>query len=96
MKTIAPPLSVIWKFPMAIQDDVDIAMPVGAEILTFQVQDKTPTIWAAVDPNQPLELRCFLIVGTGHPMTNTYIGLLEYIGTIQGEMGLVWHLFEKK
>lgn len=94
--TIAPPLSTIWKFPVAIKDDVDIAMPTGAEILTFQIQDETPTIWAAVDPAQPLELRCFLVIGTGHPTTDNYTGLLEYIGTIQWELGLVWHLFEKK
>lgn len=81
---------------MAIQDHVDIVMPFGAEILSFQVQDERPVIWAAVDPAQPLELRQFRIVGTGHSMERSHKGLLEYIGTVQWEMGLVWHLFEKR
>jgi len=96
MKAIAPPLSVIWKFPVEISDDVDIAMPFGAEILAFQVQDETPTIWVAVDPAQPLELRHFRVVGTGHSMARSHKGILEYLGTVQWKMNLVWHLFEKR
>jgi hypothetical protein len=67
-----------------------IDMPLGAKILTLQMQDGLPTLWAAVDPLQPTEPRCFAIVGTGQPMPKNSG---SYVGTWQSAI-YVFHLFE--
>lgn len=89
-------MSTIWKFlvplykqRMASVEPV-IPMPVGAKILTLQLQDGHPTLWAAVDPGQPTEPRRFAIVGTGHPMPDD---AGDYVGTWQSSI-YVFHLFE--
>lgn len=68
-------------------------MPVGAMVLSVQVQRMMPYIWALVDPDlPPLEERLFYVVGTGHPLSDNPG---KYIGTFQLlEGGLVFHLFE--
>ena len=86
-------MKTIYKYPVPL-DEFELELPRGAKILTFQSQNNNPTIWALVDPLNKLEKRKFVIRGTGHPiMSNTNNDV--YIGTIQTEMGLVWHLFEK-
>ncbi len=90
-KSVAPPLSTIWKFPVPIADEFAVGIPRGAEILSFDIQAGQPCIWAAVDPEQEAVSRQFRIVGTGHDMPAE---ALAYIGTVL-DGGLVWHLFEK-
>lgn len=89
-------MSTIWKFPvplykqgMASADPV-IDMPRGAKVLTLQVQDGHPMLWAAVDPGQPTEPRQFAIVGTGHALPDN---AGAYVGTWQSTI-YVFHLFE--
>ncbi len=87
----------VFKYPIVeIQDVVNIMMPKGAKVLTVQVQNGTPCIWAAVDPCQTyLEMRRFRIAGTGHPIEDNIVD--NYVGTIQKFDGkLVFHLFEVK
>lgn len=86
----------VWKFPLtpSLQDHIKIRMPKGAEILTFQVQNHIPCIWALVYPDAPLVERRFWFVGTGHPLKE--VSKTTYIGTIQLEDGaLIFHLFEE-
>lgn len=86
-------MRVIWKFPLAVTDEVDILMPQGARVLCVDTQMEQPTIWAMVDPDQPMTRRQFRIVGTGNP--NAEMANWRYIGTIQQYLGgLVWHVFE--
>jgi hypothetical protein len=49
-------------------------------------------IWAKVSPENELEKRQFLVVGTGHTFDDTD---MVYIGTYQ-DGPFVWHLFEVK
>lgn len=84
-----------------------VSMPIGAVILALQIQDGTPTFWALVDSNEPMEQREFRLVGTGHPLPDTAeaslspdVASLEpvkpsmwYIGTYQ-DPPFVWHVFE--
>jgi len=76
----------IWKFRL----NNTIQMPMDAKILTVQMQDGEPNIWAMVDTQNELESRTFTIVGTGNPFDDTDT---KYIGTFQ-EPPFVWHLFE--
>lgn len=83
----------IWKFPIvSVEDEVVLQMPKFAEILTLQMQDKVPCIWAMVDTEKSTEPREFAIRGTGHPIEkNRYE---KYVGTFQFNP-LVFHVFDK-
>lgn len=88
---------VIWKYRIPEYDGRGmitsrpvIDMPDGARILTLQLQDDEPTLWAVVDPERVAAPRSFVIVGTGHPVPED-VG--DYVGSWQWP-GLVWHLFE--
>lgn len=82
----------IWKFPFEVTDKVFLAMPAEARVLTVQVQNGMPCLWALVEPrNTPDGLTEFRIVGTGHE----FDGKGEYIGTFQLREGaLVFHVFK--
>ena len=89
----------VWKYPMLLPlvDDFQMAMQVGAKVLTVQMQDGTPCIWALVDPDQPTDLFDFRLAGTGHRIHGGLDGgfdAFDYVGTFQlPEEGLVFHLF---
>lgn len=76
---------VVYKYSLRHR----VEMPIGAQILTIQMQDNQPMIWALVDPNAQFELRHFEAVSTGYSVGNG----LQYIGTyFEGQF--VWHVFE--
>jgi hypothetical protein len=67
-------------------------MPAGAQPLTVQIQNGAPCLWAVVDPNAPLVLRQFRMLGTGHAFPEQQFE--QYIGTFPLAGGqLVFHLF---
>ena len=84
-------MKTIFKFPLVVCDEITLNMPIGAEILTVQLQERVPCIWARVDPTRCSETRVFRIHGTGNPIPSWDKEI--YIGTWQQEM-FVWHLFE--
>lgn len=76
-------------YPATVQS---MMMPIGAEILSVQVQHEHPYLWAKVDTDVDRATRRFAVIGTGHEIPE---GVIEYIGTIQLEGGsLVFHVFE--
>ena len=80
----------IWKYPLPQKEQFALRMPKRANLLTVQLQDGVPTLWAMVDPSEDYTERDFVIVGTGHCID---VPRREYIGTWQ--MGsYVWHLFD--
>ena len=86
----------IFKYTLKIDDEQEILMPFGAEILTVQVQNYQPQIWAIVNPDdiQP-EVRKIRMIGTGHPIEQDFTG--KYIGTFQLYSGvIIFHVFETK
>ena len=82
----------IWKFALQTIDKQKIKMPVGAELLTVQVQNGEPCLWARVDTEEPIEPRQIAIHGTGHELPDS---TRKYIGTYQmaGDT-LIFHVFE--
>jgi hypothetical protein len=79
----------IWKYKV---ENV-IEMPLDAEILDVQLQNGqmfNACIWAKVNPENELEKRKFVVIGTGHSFDDTNH---KYIGTYQ-DGPFVWHLFE--
>lgn len=86
----------VYKYPLDIHDEVVVMMPKGARVLSVQVQNGSPCLWAAVDPNElTLEERWFRIAGTGYPIQDDVVD--GFIWTIQMYDGkLVFHVFEMK
>lgn len=90
----------IYKYELYVATSQEVRMPVGATILTLQLQNKEPCIWATV-PHTPYnnhglevvyENRRFITVGTGHIFDETN---LIYIGTYQQGF-FVGHVFEDR
>jgi len=85
----------IWKFELETTDHQILKMPLGAEILTVQMQNDTPCLWALVEPSQEKERRFIEIFGTGHPLGYDMGVDRKYISTYQLHGGsLVFHVFE--
>jgi hypothetical protein len=87
-------MKTIWKFQVPVQDEITVDMPVGAKILTVQMQAGSPCIWALVDADAPVQPRHFAWRGTGHDAGG--LALLKYVGTVSilGG-GLIFHLFDR-
>ena len=66
-------------------------MPSGAQILSAQFQRGELCLWALVDERAKLEMRSFVVLGTGQPTTLN----LRHISTVQSDdQSFVWHIFE--
>lgn len=85
--------NAIWKYTLT--PDCTLKMPVGAEVLTVQVQDGELRLWALVNPNVVRVDRRFVVYGTGHDIKTSEFDQ-RYIGTVQMNNGyLVLHVFEE-
>lgn len=84
----------VYKYPVISDDYFQVDMPYGAAILSVQVQQGTPYMWALVDNKEELTItRKFRLAGTGHAINSNEN--FTFIGTFQLYDGeLVFHLFE--
>lgn len=81
----------IWKYPLKLTDEQIIEMPAGTP-LSVGEQDGQLMLWALVEPDKPMLARRIRIIGTGHPIDGERV-LGSFLGTIQSNLGLVWHIF---
>jgi len=85
----------IWRFALdTIATSQTIRMPIGAEILTVQIQDGKPCLWAEIDADSKAltEPRYIQVYETGQAMIGMSLDR-KYIATIQiGQT--VYHVFE--
>lgn len=79
----------IYKY--TLRETGSIEMPVGAKIISCQLQNEIVTIWAFVDDTARIEKRRFEIIGTGWACN--IIGY-TFLATLQFRNGLVFHVFE--
>ncbi len=80
----------IFKYPLRIDAQQELDLPVGARVLTVQLQDGKPCLWALVDEDAEVETITIEMIGTGHPVYDPG----KYLGTVQMEQGkLVLHVF---
>lgn len=87
--------AAVWKFPLVPGPNV-LQMPKGARVLHVHDQNGVPCLWALVDPDAKVDMRGFLVAGTGQLLSDdieraTYHGAAHcrsYVTT------LVWHVFE--
>lgn len=89
-------MKTIYKYPLSIIAENLIQKPRNAEILSIQMQNSIPCIWALVETNNETELKIIEIIPTGskiEPLTH-HQGR-QFIGTFQMQGGsLVFHAFE--
>jgi hypothetical protein len=82
----------IYKYPIPIQDEIIVEMPLGSVILTAQMQHSEPFIWCLVNSTEVIIKRHLYLYGTGMEVKRGS----RYIGTFQMLAGdLIWHLFEE-
>lgn len=81
----------IWKFDLQVESEQIIRLPKDADILSVQIQNGAPRIWAIVNTVNPVVDRHVYMFGTGHPFDKPDA---NYVGTIQEAQGaLIWHVF---
>lgn len=85
-------MKTIHKYTLDITGRQEIEMPIGAEILTLQVQRGIPVFWAKVQSDAATEKRIFKTILTGHSIEE--LGKSNYIGTYQINEDRVFHVFE--
>ncbi len=85
----------VYKYELPFNENVELTLPEGAEVLCVQTQLGRPWLWARIDPKKPaVSQRCFRIAGTGHPLDEADG---KYIGTFQLQDGaLIFHVFERE
>lgn len=96
----------VWKFPLGVAVDSGILlkwdseqyieMPVGAKILSGNMQFGVACLWALVDPQARREMRRFYVVNTGGSLPDDFKEK-EFITTlILAEGTFVLHVFEDR
>jgi hypothetical protein len=86
------PAKTIWKYPLELQDEQMIEVPVNSEYLHVALQDGVITLWVLVNPTYPKVGKIISIFGTGRTVSVCY-KKSQHIGTIfQGVF--VWHIFD--
>lgn len=84
----------IFKYPIVIDNYFELNMPKESKVLTVDIQNNAPQLWALVDPEKSTEKRRFRFVGTGHPIEEE-LENLTFISTFQMDGGaLIFHIFE--
>jgi hypothetical protein len=84
-------MKTVYKYPLLIADVQEARLPLGAQLLSVQMQNGHPCLWALVDTEAPKGYRKIIMTGTGTPAEN--VG--RHISTFQMNGGaLVWHVFE--
>lgn len=86
----------IWKFPVSAELGATIDIPVGAQVLTAQLQSGSLVIWALVEADARSVKRAVHVIGTGwtSPFPDN-VDYIDYIATFQ-DGPFVWHVFIEK
>jgi hypothetical protein len=83
-------MKTIWKYKLDLTDVQEVIMPKGAKVLSVQIKDGVPCLWALGETESDKEPRRFAIVGTGN---RCWCSDWEYVGTFQDDP-FVWHVFQ--
>lgn len=88
-------MRTIYKYPIPFQEDFQVDLPAGAEVIRVGVVDGFPFIWAVIDTDAPLVSRQFHARKTGSE-TPAVPENVRYIGcaAIHIQMELMLYYFE--
>lgn len=82
----------IYKYPINLQSENRLTLPVGAEILHIGLQDGIIYIWALFNTEiKETEIRKIHVIGTGFPFNKENKKHLTTIFLSR----FVWHIFEE-
>lgn len=86
-------MKLIWKYDVPSVPAVwTLAMPLGATVLSFGVQNGSPVFWALVTNSNPKVQRQMYVEYTGADMKGLNFNS-KFIGTVQIQ-SIVLHLFD--
>ena len=80
----------VFKYPLTNQRDGVLAIHRDAVIRHVHAQGDAICLWAEIDDQRALEMREFVVVGTGHEVSSD----LAYVGTAHMPP-FVWHVYER-
>lgn len=82
----------IYKYPVTPDENAEVYIdaPGTCKPLAVQMQDGVPCLWAEVDPDSPIYLHRFDVVGTGWHVPDGSV----YVGSWQ-DGSYVWHLYDR-
>jgi hypothetical protein len=83
-------MKTIYKYPIEITDEQTVSMPMGAQVLSAQMQETQLCIWALVEVGNVNCNRRVRIFGTGN--TVKLDGNWKFVDSVQ-ERIFVWHVF---
>lgn len=89
-------MKTIYKYAINIGPVNLVLMPRDAKLLTVQLQNGEPFIWAEVDNVNDDVFRHIGIFGTGHALITSDVSdpsKVAYVGTFQQD-GFVWHVYD--
>ena len=87
----------VYKYPLAIEREQTVRMPLNAEILHVGAQHGLVALWALVTSPADEEERVFSVVGTGHAIELDGEHFLEPIGSVLVADGVhVFHVLEHR
>jgi hypothetical protein len=83
-------MNTIYKYPIEITDKQTVSMPIGAQVLSAQMQGTQLCIWALVEVGNINCDRRVRVFGTGN--TVKLDGNWKFVDSVQ-ERIFVWHVF---
>ena len=89
-------MQTIHKQMITFHHEQQIMLPIGAQVLTIEMQFDQPCIWYLCDPSKPVVAHTIRVVGTGIALPDD-MNLFIYKGTMQIRDGeVVYHAFIKQ
>lgn len=86
----------IYKYKLAYDDRTAIFLPKGFIIRHVGTQDNTCYIWVEINPAVVRNKQIFIeIFGTGQDIPSDMGVERSFLGTVQCDNGLVWHIFRR-
>jgi hypothetical protein len=87
----------IFKYPVALEDESTIILPMGARVLSVVNQYDDIVMYALVDPDIKVKKKITVhVIGTGNEIpADNY--LFDFLGTVSDLGGMfMWHVFYRE
>ena len=85
----------VYKYQLPILENVELELPVGAEVVRIDDLDGMIWLWAVVDTEAPTEIREFFLYKTGGDMIDKPLKYLG-CGAVFIQMELMLYVFEEE
>ena len=86
----------VFEYPLTLEAEQNITMPLSAELLGLQVRGEIAVLWAIVDhQNRDTQRRVYLVATATPGRGDPPLDKARYIGTFQLAGGdIVYHVFD--